>query len=330
MWTLLLAAVLASQDGERLVATIPEGIEAWSAGFSADGKIAAYTARKGDQFWVVASEWKSKPGPSPVVHVLLPNGKDILYATFGRGSALLHLTDTVLFEIPESNGWWFPGVVTPDGKTVLNYMLNPKTEKSAIAINGKLQAFHKGTISAPVLSADGKVFAFALEQDDGHCVVVNDKPGPTYDWVTAPAISADGNVVAYGAESDDKGLILRGGVKSQVQGAVKGVFLSLDGTNVGFWRSVEKGNPKSGLRVVVVDREGPAFQSIRPPVFSPDGKHVTYRATKADKTWCVVVDDRTVDAGDIQVDPVFTADGKQVGFGVRKGRELWWKTLEVK
>jgi len=330
MWTILLAAVLASQDGERLVATIPEGVEAGSLGFSADGKIAAYTARKGDQFWVVASEWKSKPSPFPVVHVLLPSGKDILYAAFGRGSAVVYLTDTILFEIPQSTGWWFPGVVTPDGKTVLNHMRNPKTERSAVAINGKLQTFHKGAISAPVLSADGKVFAFALEQDDGHCVVVNDKPGPTYDWVTAPVLSADGKVLAYGAETDNKFFVFHGDKKLPVDLPLKGVFLSPDGATVGWWGRAKKGDPKSGERVVVGGREGPVFAGIRPPVFSPNAKHVAYRATKADKSWCVVVDDRTVDVEEIQVDPVFMADGKQVGFGVRKGRELWWKTLEVK
>jgi hypothetical protein len=330
MTALTLAVLLALQEGERLVATIPEGVEAGTVGFSADGKIAAYTAKQGEQFWVVASEWKSKPRPFPVIFSVLPSGKDILYAELGRGFATIHLTDTVLFEIPNPNGWWFPGVATPDGKTVLNYMRDSKTEKCAVAVNGKLQALHKGNLAAPVVSNDGKRFAFALETDDGHCIVVNDKPGPTYDWVTQPVLSADGTVLAYGAESENKFFIVHGEKKVPVERPIKGVFLTSDGASVGWWGRAKKEDPKSGERVVAGGKEGPVFASLRPPVFSPDGKHVAYRATKADKTWCVIVDDRVVDVGDIQVDPVFMPGAKQVGFGFRKGRELWWKTLDVK
>lgn len=325
----LLAAVAVQENG-RLVATIPEGCEAGFVGFSADGKVAAYSLHRGNQFWVVAGEWQSKPRPFPVIPLLLPSGKDVVYAGFEGRSATVYQNETALFEVPDCIGWWLPGAVTPDAKTILSFKRDSKTERSAVAINGKLQTFHKGTISVPVLSADGKRFAFALENDEGHCIVVNDKPGPTYDWVTQPVLTADGKGLAYGAEADKQFFIVYGEKKLPVGKPVTGVFLSPDGTSIGWWGRADKGDPKSGERVVVGDREGPVFATIRPPVFSPDGKHVTYRARKADKSWCVVVDDQTLNVGDIQVDPVFTTGSEHVSFGLREGRELWWKTVGVK
>jgi hypothetical protein len=326
--TLLLLGLLLCQEGDRLVAMVPDGVGIGDPSFSSDGKSVAYVAWRGEQHWVVSGEWKTKPSRFPFIALLLPNGKDVFYAALGR-PAVLHLNDTVLFEIPDSNGWWFPGVVTPDARTVLNIMRDTKTGRSAVAINGKLQTLHKGTMSVPVVSPDGKRFAFALENDDGHCIVDNDMPGATYDWVTQPVLSADGKVLAYGVEAEDKFSILHGGKKIPVEMPLKGVFISPDGASVGWWGRAKKGDPKSAERVVVAGREGPVFATLRPPVFSPDGKHVAYRAAKADKAWCVVVDDRTIDVGDIQADPVFTADGKHVGFGYRKGQELRWKTLDI-
>jgi hypothetical protein len=326
---LFLLGLLLCQEGDRLVATVPDGVRAMDPSFSSDGKSVVYEAWRAEQHWVVSGEWKTKPSRSPFIALLLPNGKDVFYAAFGR-PAVFHLNDTVLFEVPDPTGWWFPGVITPDAKTVLNFKRDARAGTSAVAINGKLQISHKGTMSVPVMSPDGKRFAFALENDDGHCIVDNDKPGPTFDWVTQPALSADGKVLAYGAEAEDKFFILHGDRKIPVAGPLKGVFLSPDGASVGWWGQAKKEGPKSGERVVVAGREGPVFATLHPPVFSPDGKHVTYRAAREDKTWCVVVDDRTIDVTNLQGDPVFTADGKHVGFGYRKGQELRWKTLDVR
>jgi hypothetical protein len=327
---LLLPASTAQEAGD-LIGTLPEGVQASLVSFSRDGKVVAYSAIKGRELWAAVGDWKSPPSPFPAFVVLLEDGKEFIHVAFSREKTSVYRQEKLLFETTSQREWaWtMPGAASADGGVVANYVRHLKTGQSGIALNGKLQELHKGTGSSPVLSRDGKTFAFALEKDEGHCVVVNDKPGPVFDWVTQPVISDDGRVVAYGAESGDDNILILDGRKIAVKKSPKGLFMSPDGKTIGYWGSAKKGDPKGGLQVVVGDREGTAFASLRPPVFSPDGKHVTYRATKADGTWVVVLDDRSIEAEGIQADPVFMAGGKQVGYGIRKGREFRWKILDL-
>jgi hypothetical protein len=331
---LLLMAFAPSQEGDRLVATIPEGVGVGDVSFSNDGTVVAYRAMKGDQFWIVAGDWKSQPSKHPSIPFLLGSGKGVIYAAFSPETStyIVHFNDTILFETGNLRDWaWrLPGAVSSDGKVVASDVRNPKTGKSGVALNGKIQELHAGTAFYPVLSQDGKVFAFALEKDDGHCIVVNDRPGPMFDWVTQPAISADGRIVAYGAEAGDNFFLIQGDRKLAVKASPKGVFMSSDGVSIGYWRSVRADNQKVHQRVIIGDKEGPEFQSILSPVFSPNSQHITYRAKENNGKWCVVIDDRKIEVGDILVDPVFMESGNKVGYGVRLGRELWWKHLEVK
>jgi WD40 repeat protein len=86
---------------------------------------------------------------------------------------------------------------------------------------------------------------------------------------------------------------------------------------------------------IVVNRtEGPAFDKVVEPVFSPDGKHVAYRARKDGKRFVVVVDteSKTVSTHPPheQVSGVrFTPDGNSVAYGVKDGRQLIWKVVPL-
>jgi hypothetical protein len=82
--------------------------------------------------------------------------------------------------------------------------------------------------------------------------------------------------------------------------------------------------------VVVGGKEGPPFDRVVTPSFSPDGRAVVYRARKDGKRFVVVadLDGKTIrqHAAYEQVFPVrFTADGKSVAYGVKDGRRLAWK-----
>ncbi|GFO66095.1 TolB family protein [Geomonas paludis] len=84
------------------------------------------------------------------------------------------------------------------------------------------------------------------------------------------------------------------------------------------------------MRLVVNDKEGPLFDRVVSPVFSPDGRFVVYRARKEGKRFVVVADlqGRTVrrhPSYEMVFETTFTSDGKSVAYGVKSGRELWWK-----
>jgi hypothetical protein len=82
--------------------------------------------------------------------------------------------------------------------------------------------------------------------------------------------------------------------------------------------------------LVVNGKEGPPFESVRPPAFSPDGKVLVYRARRAGKRFVVVADLagktlRELPAHEQVMDVHFTADGRSLAYGVKDGSRLAWE-----
>ena len=83
--------------------------------------------------------------------------------------------------------------------------------------------------------------------------------------------------------------------------------------------------------IVVNGTEGPEFDRVIEPLFSPDGTVLAYRARKDGKRFVVVADAK--DGRIIRqhppyeqvFQPVFTANGKAIGYGVKDGNKLIWK-----
>jgi hypothetical protein len=84
-------------------------------------------------------------------------------------------------------------------------------------------------------------------------------------------------------------------------------------------------------RLIVVDGfEGPLFDKIVDPLFSPDGRLLVYRARQSGNRFIVVSDlkgkiIRQHRAYDMVFHQTFTKEGKSVAYGVLDGNDLWWK-----
>jgi hypothetical protein len=86
--------------------------------------------------------------------------------------------------------------------------------------------------------------------------------------------------------------------------------------------------------VVLNGREGPAFDRVVTPRFSPDGTLLTYRARNNGKRFLVVSD---LNGKIISMQPnyemvfpqVFTSDGKSVAYGVKEGNNVLWKVEKL-
>jgi Tol biopolymer transport system component len=70
------------------------------------------------------------------------------------------------------------------------------------------------------------------------------------------------------------------------------------------------------------------------PVFSPDGRHLAYRARKNGKRFVVLADREAsvVKEGpvhDAVWQPVFSTDGKHVAYGAVVDNGIWWKVETV-
>lgn len=195
------------------------------------------------------------------------------------------------------------------------------------------------------------------------------KIGAAYDSVQNISFGPDGRSLAYLAQREGKYFIvfnnneigLPGGVMTAgptIRPDLKGVggILSLNNRTY-LWQSVsgeEKkdkiykeieslvytrhgnryayaaANGKGNWFIVVNGKEGPAFDRIVSPKFSPDGQYIVYRARKDGKRFVVVadLDGRTIrqhPAYDQVFDVKFTVNGKSVAYGVKEGQSLAWK-----
>jgi hypothetical protein len=326
-----LAALTSLQD--RRVAVLPEGVEAGPIAFAADGSFAAYCVREGESFRLVVGDWRSRPSSGPIFPVLSKRGPEVFYAIHTERYVFqIFDRDRALFEVrmDADTGLGIPGVPSGDGKVLAPTSRNARTGVSAVLLNGKVQKSYKGEISSPVLSDDGSVVAFALENDDGHRVVVNDVSGPVYDFVTSPVLSADGKTVAYGAELDGKAFLVHGERKIPLPQPALGVFMTPDGKSLGYWRAVKRADGKKCAQVIVGKATGPELADIQAPSFHPGGKHWTYRGESLAKFPCVIINNRLIEAPGLQGMPTFTDEGRKVGYGIRQGRDLVWKTVELK
>jgi hypothetical protein len=88
------------------------------------------------------------------------------------------------------------------------------------------------------------------------------------------------------------------------------------------------------MQIVVDGKEGPKFDKIVSPLFSPDGHLLVYRARQAGKRFLVVSDLKGKILSqhreyDMVFQPGFTADGKSVAYGVLDSNEFWWKVEKL-
>ncbi len=86
--------------------------------------------------------------------------------------------------------------------------------------------------------------------------------------------------------------------------------------------------------MVVNGNNGPFYDMIVKPMFSPDGKLLIFRARKEGKRFVVVADQngkvvREHPRYEMVFDTTFTADGKSVAYGVKDGDKLVWKVEKL-
>lgn len=88
------------------------------------------------------------------------------------------------------------------------------------------------------------------------------------------------------------------------------------------------------MHIVVNGHEGPKFDKIVSPLFSPDCRYLIYRARQSGKRFVVVSDlkgkiIRRHRDYDMVFQPIFMPDGASIGYGVLDGNEFWWKVEKL-
>jgi hypothetical protein len=327
----LLLAVLLQATESKVVATAPEGFLIGSVVFSPDGSRFAYGvhAEKGDRSWVEFGAWKGPEGPYAVPIAMNADGRLLHMAANRIGTADFWLGDQKLqsTDIRKGETYRTVGCVSPDASRVLFCVGHDKEAWWGMSVNGTNGPRHSAKGFFPRFSVDGAVWAASVAwPDDLYGVVVNDVPGPKYEYVAGPSVSEKGVVAYAGEKADGTGILHHGDKTSPLKGEFPAdVVLSGDGALVGF---VFK--KAGGHWLQVGERKSPALPRIHRAILDAKGTHWAGHATKDDK-FCVFLDDQVLELkGDLRAGPWFSPDGKALMYATAKGRELTLSSVPVR
>jgi len=186
-----------------------------------------------------------------------------------------------------------------------------------------------------VFGWDGHSLSYAADKGGVPILVLNGKEHPLPDdpMLAEPVVVRGQKVIAAimankQVEFAPQALYYDGATEKQY-GIISNMIVSRDGSQHAYTAGIgEKWS------LVVNGKEGPLFDAVVTPMFTPDGKMVVYRARLGMKRFVVVSDFsgkvlRKHPAYEMVFDMVFTDDGKSVAYGVKDGKKLIWKVEKL-
>ena len=178
---------------------------------------------------------------------------------------------------------------------------------------------------------DGVPLAYTAVQGGKHVILLGEREFALPEGVMAgmPVVHPGKKTVGVLLQSAG-GMFLEqfvpsGGSRESAYQAAENLVYSSDGRFYAY--AATKGE---SWCVVVNGKEGPVFDRVVSPKFSPDGKFLVYRARKSGKRFVVVADTsgktiKTFPEYEQVFDVQFTADGRSVAYGVKDDQKLIWK-----
>lgn len=162
-----------------------------------------------------------------------------------------------------------------------------KDQQMVMVLDGK-EIAEADVMGYPVFSIDSEHFAYALAKDNQWFVIVNDKESPAFDQVYKFQFSPDSRHYSYIAKEDKNWFCVVDGNKGpEFENAIDAFKFSLDSQ-----RYVYAGIHQNKARIIT--EKGPsenAYASVGEAYFSPDSRHLVYRARSTFKArWATVFD----------------------------------------
>lgn len=277
-WGFLALAILraAPEMQEARLGSSPDfsiGIETYKPVASRDGLHIAYAVKEGAKEFVVVDGTPQSPYDRIVVRPMFsPNGKHVLYAATGieNKQRFVMVVDgkpggecdrVDMYDLafsPDGNHVAYPLRVGQKWRMVIDGQVGPEYDGIAHSLSAS------GNSQLAVFSPDSKRVAYFATRKEKRFVVLDGQPGPEYDdgEVAVPLLfSPDSKHVAYAALR----AIGTGGKTFTIGRDGKE---SISRTMGEKWRLVVDGKP------------GPEFEKVVNPIFSADGSHVAYGASK--------------------------------------------------
>lgn len=187
------------------------------------------------------------------------------------------------------------------------------------------------------ISADGTSVAYLAEKGGARVLVLNgqEKPFPAGVLVGEIAFRPGNKGVGFLTAAKQSCSLHHPfsgeAVQERQYDEVGELAYSRDGASYAYLgRKETPGKTGRSIFLVVNGKEGPKFDKITGPVFSPDGRRVVYRVRQDGKRFMVVSDLngkilRQDPEYEMVFPPAFPGDGKLLAYGVKDGARLVWK-----
>lgn len=230
------------------------------------------------------------------------------------------------------------------------YVYHRKTERIVLTVvEGDKQRLVDFTIASPdkvnrtglydlitniSIGADGKYVAFIAHRGAGRYLVANgreerlpDKLGVNGPPQVRPDLKGAGIILATAERYNNRYAFHQ----ALIGGSAKKTWYDKAQDLVYGGKSSVAYAAKRGEKwfVVMDGKEGPEFDMVVTPMFSPDGRKLVYRARDKGKRFVVVADVATRDHRrqpeyEMVFQAAFTDDGRSVAYGVKDGNQLVW------
>jgi len=195
-------------------------------------------------------------------------------------------------------------------------------ERMFVVVDGQKSPNFGGVFAESIqFSADGKHVAYAAERGAKRFVVVDGQSGPEFEGIVKGTLrmSLDGSHVAIVARKGEKLMQVVDGTPSPEYDKMEAAVFSEKGQHVAYVAGTDS------ERFAVVDGVvGPGFESIINDtlVFSADGGSVAYGALK-DGKYRIMADGKAVGEYDGVGMPSFSPDGKHIVFRAGMGKQAF-------
>jgi Tol biopolymer transport system component len=310
--------------------------------FSPDSRHIAYEIKKGDYWYVYVdnkkSEWAVSYYDKPAFNnnsnkvMLFENTKD--ESTFRLTVSDISFSHLTTRSLKTSEKFISPdktriAVVDKSGdfKKVIDFTFNdPSIVHSSQLYN---------SISNLTFSDDGSVLAYIAKKDGKSFMVLNGKeeqiPAGEYPW--APVIRPDsksaGIIIVGSKGAFYHQVFCENKIRVNLYKECADLTYSTDGSSHAYVAIKNE-----HFLIVTNGKEGPVFDRVISPHFSPDGKYLVYRARQDGKRFVIVADaNGTIikkhPSYERVFETIFTEDGKSVAYGVKDGNQLWWKVEKL-
>lgn len=311
--------------------------------FSSDSRMVAYEAKEGELWNVFLGDKRSPDAISlfnrPIFNKNLTklfwventkNENEFLYVTSDLDFNVIQKTVMHTTKYTTNVDNEFVAVVDKlgDKERVIEFNIsNPDTVKKGMLYD---------EVRDLVFSQNGKELAYFASRGKQLFVVLNGKNEeiPRGSYPSPPVIRPDGKATGIIVSGDDWAFVhhsFKGVSQKNVRyQECADVAFSKDSKHVAYVAI------KNGRFIIVTNGvEGPPFDRVISPQFSPDSKTLVYRARQDGKRFVVIAD--AVTGKVIREHPryervfetTFTADGKSVAYGVMDKNELWWKVEQL-